>query len=79
MQVPVGTVFKVDGEVIADLSLDGESFTAVRRGKGGKGNTAFATPTKTVPKDYTEGVPGEEQVFELELKTIADIGLVSTS
>uniref|UniRef100_A0A1X7TF50 OBG-type G domain-containing protein n=1 Tax=Amphimedon queenslandica TaxID=400682 RepID=A0A1X7TF50_AMPQE len=55
---------------------DGNTYTAARGGVGGAGNTSYATPTNTVPYQYTEGTDGDELIIELELKTIADIGLV---
>lgn len=75
-QVPVGTVFKHEGDIVADLSSDLQSYTAVRGGDGGVGNTTFASSTHRSPREYTDGEEGENTILELELKTIADIGLV---
>lgn len=75
-QVPLGTVIKEQGHVIADLTAMGETFVAAQGGLGGMGNAYFKTPEDRAPNVTTEGTPGEEKVVELELKTIADIGLV---
>lgn len=55
----------------------GQTFVAAQGGLGGMGNAYFKTPEDRAPNIATEGTPGEEKVVELELKTIADIGLVS--
>lgn len=75
-QVPLGTVIKEQGHVIADLTAMGQTFVAAQGGLGGMGNAYFKTPEDRAPNITTEGTPGEEKVVELELKTIADIGLV---
>ena len=75
-QVPVGTVVMCDGSVMADLTQNGETFPAARGGRGGLGNQHFATATDQAPESQTEGTPGEEKVLTMELRTIADIGLV---
>lgn len=76
--MPLGTVVKAGGHVIADITAEGRTFVAAQGGLGGLGNAYFKTALDRAPKISTEGAPGEEKVVELELKTIADIGLVST-
>ncbi|SFM85934.1 GTPase ObgE [Thermodesulforhabdus norvegica] len=76
--VPLGTVVRdaETGEVLADLKSDGQRWLAVRGGRGGRGNARFASPTNQVPRFAEEGEPGEEREFILELKLLADVGLV---
>lgn len=78
IRVPIGTIIKDSEteEVIADLDTDGKEFVAAKGGKGGKGNANFATPTKQTPRYAEPGKPGEEKIVILELKLIADVGLV---
>jgi GTPase len=71
-----GSTDPVEEEPVADLRLDGEEFLLCKGGDGGKGNTHFKSSTNRVPRQCTEGYPGEEGWFLLELRTIADVGLV---
>lgn len=77
-KVPVGTIVKdiETDEIIADLSKHGQEFIAAKGGKGGRGNTAFKSNTNRAPRQCEEGAPGEERELFLELKLIADVGLV---
>jgi GTP-binding protein len=76
--VPVGTVIKeVDQEeIIADLDADGSYYIAVRGGRGGLGNAHFATPVRKAPRFAQPGESGEERWLILELKLLADVGLI---
>lgn len=78
LSVPIGTVVKLVGkeEVLFDFTRPGQRFLAVRGGKGGRGNASFATPTHRAPREWEKGLPGEEKELILELKLIADVGLV---
>ncbi len=76
VRVPVGTVFQEKGEVVADLDRHGAEWLAVRGGRGGKGNSSFATATNRSPREFTYGVDGAERRLDLELKLIADVGLL---
>lgn len=76
--VPKGTIVKdVDkNKILADLSEDEQVFLVVKGGKGGKGNQHFATPTRQVPRFAESGEKGLERNLELELKMLADVGLI---
>ena len=78
LEAPLGTIIKdaKSGEILADIVEDGQIFAAARGGKGGRGNARFATSTHRSPREWEVGRPGEERWLELELKLIADIGLV---
>ena len=78
LRVPPGTeVFDEDaGERLADLRAPGESFVVARGGKGGRGNIHFATPTDRAPRRSEPGRAGEERHLRLDLKLIADVGLL---
>jgi GTP-binding protein len=78
LQVPAGTVVKdaETEEVLADLTAEGDQFVVARGGNGGKGNARFATSTHRSPREWEVGEAGEERNIILELKLIADVGLV---
>lgn len=77
IQVPVGTIIKdEDGTILADLDNDGAKVIAAKGGKGGLGNWHFATSTNQAPSYAQPGIPGEEKWLILELKLLADVGLV---
>ncbi len=78
VKVPAGTVVKEaeTEEVLSDLVNPGDRFVAARGGRGGRGNARFATPTHQAPREWEVGEAGEERWIALELKLIADIGLV---
>ena len=78
IKVPLGTVIRdaATGKVIVDMSEDAQSYVLARGGKGGKGNWHFATPTRQAPTFAEKGGDGVEREVLLELKLIADVGLV---
>ena len=76
LEVPIGTVVKKDGQIIADLTSDGQEAIIAKGGDGGFGNAHFKSSTRQAPLIAEVGEPGEEFEAELELKTMADIGLV---
>lgn len=78
VKVPVGTVVKDfdTGEIICDISHHGQREVVAAGGKGGRGNMRFATSTNQAPRMAEPGMPGEERMLKLELKLLADVGLV---
>src|SRR6201993_4020564 len=78
LKVPLGTiVYDADtGERVHDFSRPDERVVIARGGRGGRGNARFATSTHQAPREYEPGRPGEERVLRLELKLLADVGLV---
>lgn len=74
--VPIGTVVKRDGKIIADLKEDKQRFMVAKGGRGGRGNTAFKTQFNTAPKISEKGEPGECFEAILELSILADVGLI---
>jgi GTP-binding protein len=78
IQVPPGTIVRdaERGHILRDLSVAGSRVVIARGGRGGHGNTFFKSPTNRAPRDYEHGRPGEERHVTLELKLIADVGLI---
>ena len=76
VEVPIGTVVKRDGAVLADLTHDGQTAIIAKGGDGGFGNAHFKSSTRQAPIIAEVGEPGEEFEAELELKSVADVGLV---
>jgi len=78
IRVPAGTVLRdaETNEVVADLKNDGDRFVAASGGKGGRGNSNFATPTNQAPRKAEPGGEGAARTLNLELKLLADVGLV---
>lgn len=78
LEVPAGTLIKDadTGTIIADLVGEDDSFTVLKGGRGGKGNARFASASNRAPRVAEKGAPGEERWLRLELKLIADVGLV---
>lgn len=78
INVPIGTIIKdaETGKVVADLSREGQEELVLKGGRGGKGNSHFATATRQVPRFAQAGEDGEEKEVILELKLLADVGLL---
>ena len=81
LDVPLGTVVFADGEgggrqQLADLAADGQTWLAARGGRGGRGNRRFTSPTNRAPRRSETGRPGETRTLRLQLKLLADVGLV---
>jgi GTP-binding protein len=76
--VPVGTIVRDQetGELFGDLVREGETLLVARGGKGGWGNQRFKSSTNRAPRQFGPGLPGEKRALELELKVIADVGLL---
>jgi GTPase len=78
VEVPLGTVIRDEetGEVIGDLDQEGATIVVARGGRGGRGNAHFVTSSSQAPEFAQEGEPGEERRLDLELKLLADVGLI---
>ncbi len=78
ISVPLGTLIKdaESGEVLNDFTVEGQEFIAVKGGRGGLGNTHFKSSTRQAPRFAQPGEPGEEKTLRLELKLLADVGLI---
>jgi len=78
LEVPVGTVVydEATGERLVDFTEPGQRFLVAKGGRGGKGNARYATSTHQAPTEHQPGFPGEEKRLRLELKLLADVGLV---
>ncbi|PFH90227.1 GTPase ObgE [Bacillus sp. AFS088145] len=78
VKVPPGTIVTDadSGELIADLTMDGQTAIIARGGRGGRGNSRFASPANPAPEIAENGEPGKERNIKLELKVLADVGLV---
>ncbi len=78
LSVPVGTVVydELTGELVHDFSSPDDRVVIARGGRGGRGNAQFATSVHQAPREHEQGFPGEERALRLELKLLADVGLV---
>src|SRR5271169_3449014 len=79
LKVPVGTeLYDAEtGELVHDFTRPNERIVIAKAGRGGRGNQHFATPTHQAPREHELGRPGEERVYRLDLKVLADVGLVA--
>jgi len=77
LKVPVGTIVRdLHGKPLADLVEDGQRFVVARGGKGGRGNDHFKSPTCQAPRMAEPGAPGEEKVITLDLRLLAEVGII---
>lgn len=76
VKVPVGTIVKLDGDILADFTEDGQKVVIAKGGDGGFGNAHFRSSTRQTPRVAENGEPGDEFEAELELKLLADVGLL---
>ena len=77
IEVPIGTeVRDADGLLLADLTVEGQRVVVARGAEGGRGNVCFVSSTRRVPRFAEKGLPGDEQWLDLQLKLLADVGLV---
>ena len=78
IRLPPGTIIKdsENGTILADLINDGDTYIALKGGIGGRGNVNFKSATNQTPRFAQNGIPGEKGTFNLELKVLADVGLV---
>jgi GTP-binding protein len=78
LRMPVGTVIKdsESGEIVADLAKDGDRALLAKGGKGGIGNLHFKSSVNRAPRQFTRGEEGEQRHLELELRVLADVGLL---
>ncbi|MFH0834211.1 MAG: GTPase ObgE [Patescibacteria group bacterium] len=76
LEVPVGTLLLENGKLVADLVADGQTWLAARGGLGGKGNSNFCSSTRQLPRFAELGEPGEAKDLKLELKLLADVGII---
>ena len=74
--IPIGTIIKEGSITVVDMSRDGQKFLIARGGRGGWGNVYFATATHQTPHEYKAGTPGEHKKLDLELKLLADVGII---
>jgi len=74
--VPLGTIISENSDVIGEILEPGQKLVVAHGGRGGRGNARFATPTNQAPREWEPGDEGERKILKLELKLLADIGLV---